>query len=81
MPTELPAHSRLHTRSDGWAQYGQAMLIFYGSAGLALLLLIAVEQRLGVFDGLTVMESIAKAASIQSRDDGADPNWASSPPF
>jgi hypothetical protein len=81
MPTDLPVRSRVQTRSDGWAKYGQALLIFYGSAGLALLLLIAVEQRSGMFDGLTVRESIVKAVGGQSVDDGADPNWASSPPF
>ena len=81
MPTDLPVRSRVQTQGEGWALYGQVLLRFYGSAGLALLLLMAVEARLGVFDGLTAMESVVKAMSVHSLDDGIDPNWASSPPF
>jgi hypothetical protein len=81
MPTNLPVRSRVKTGSNDWAQYGQVLLRFYGSAGLVLLLLIVVEARLGMFDGLTVMESIIKATGVQSPNDGMDPNWASFPPL
>ena len=81
MPTDLPVRSRVKAQSDDWAKSLQPLLIFYGSAGLALLLLIAVESRLGMFDGLTVWDSIIKAADVQSLNDGIDPNWASFPPL
>jgi hypothetical protein len=81
MPTNLPMRSSVQTQSADWAKCGQALLTFYVSAALALLLLVAVEARLGMFDGLNVMESIVKATGIQSRNDGMDPNWASAPPF
>jgi hypothetical protein len=81
MPIDLPARSRVQTRSDDWTKSGQALLIFYGSAGLAVLLLVALEVRSGMFDGLTVSESMFQATGTQYLIDGIDPNWASSPPF
>jgi hypothetical protein len=60
MPTELPVRSGVQARNAKWAEYGQALFIFYGSAGLAVLLLIALETRLGTFDGLTATETVIK---------------------
>lgn len=80
MPTNLPNRSRIQTQSDGSKAGWQALLRFYGSAGLAVLLLLAIERRIGVFDGLSIAESI-NATGVQFRNDGIDPFWASSPPL
>jgi hypothetical protein len=81
MPTELPVRSGVQARNAKWAEYGQALFILYGSAGLAVLLLIALETRLGTCDGLTATETVIKTTRVQSLYDGIDPNWASPPPF
>jgi hypothetical protein len=81
MPTSLPGRSRIQTQSDGSGAGWQALLKFYGSAGLAVLLLLAIERRIGVFDGRSIAESIRNAAGVQFRHDGIDPFWASSPPL
>ena len=81
MPTDLPVRSHAQTQVDDWSKCGQSLLRFYGSAALAVLLLISIERRLGIFDGLTVTESICKAAEVQFRNDRIDPFWASSPPL
>ncbi len=81
MPTNLPVRSSVQTRSDDRVRYRLVLLRFYGSLGLALLLLFAAEMRLGMFDGLMVTESIVNLVGIQSLESGIDPNWASSPPL
>jgi hypothetical protein len=77
MPTDLPARSLVQPRSDDWANW-QSLLV---SAALAALLLLAVEARVGMFDGMTLMESLTHSAGSQYLIDGIDPNWASSPPL
>ena len=55
--------------------------MFYAIAALAGLLLIAAENRLGMFDHLTVSESAVEVSGVQFSIDGIDPMWASSPPL
>ena len=81
MPINLPNRSRIQTQSDGSKAGWQALLRFYGSAGLAVLLLLAIERRTGIFDGLSIAKSICNAAGVQFRNDGIDPFWASSSPL
>jgi hypothetical protein len=81
MPTSLPNRARIQTQSDDSESGWQALLRFYGSAGLAVLLLFAIERRIGMFDGLSIAESICGATGVQYRNDGIDPFWASSPPL
>jgi hypothetical protein len=81
MPTNLPNRSRVQTQSGASEADWQALLRFYGSAGLAVLLLFAIERRIGIFDGLSIAESICNATGVQFRSDGIDPFWASSPPL
>jgi hypothetical protein len=81
MPTDLPNRSRIQSQNDDSEAGWQALLIFYGSAGLAVLLLIAIERQIGMFAGLSIAESIYNATGVQVRNDGIDPFWASSPPL
>jgi len=81
MPTNLPNRFRIQTQSDGSEAGWLALLRFYGSAGLAVLLLLAIERRIGMFDGLSIAESICYATGVQFHNDGIDPFWASSPPL
>ena len=81
MPTDLPVRSHVQTQSDDGSKCSPSLIRFYGSAALAVLLLISIEKRLGMFDGLTVTESICKVAGVQFHNDGIDPFWASSPPL
>ena len=81
MPTSLPNRSRIETQSDDSEAGWHALLRFYGSAGLAALLLLAIERQIGMLDGLSVAESICNATGVQFRNDGIDPFWASSLPL
>ena len=54
MPTDLPVRSHVQTQSDDGSKCSPSLIRFYGSAALAVLLLISIEKRLGMFDGLTV---------------------------
>jgi hypothetical protein len=52
-------------------------MMFYGIAGLTVLLLMSVETRLGMFDDLTVAESALQAIGNSDVIDGIEPNWVS----
>lgn len=67
MPTDLPVRSRdgAAAQITGWTW----MLSFYGIVGLAVMLLMAAEVRLGLFRDLTVAESIVKATQYIPLDD------------
>ena len=80
MPTDLPVRSHFQKRSGDRAQSGRSLLLFYGTAGLAVLLLLSIETQLGMFDSLTLSESMLKAVGSSYPIDGIEPNWASSPP-
>jgi hypothetical protein len=56
-------------------------LIFYVSAGLAVLLLMNIEARAGMFGGLSRTESMLEAIGGSYLIDGIEPNWSSSPPL
>jgi hypothetical protein len=81
MPTDLPVRSYFQKRSGDQANTGRSLLIFYGTAGLAVLLLMSIETQLGMFDGLTRSETVLKAIGDSYLIDGIKPNWASSPPL
>ena len=59
MPTSLPNRSRIETQSDDSEAGWHALLRFYGSAGLAALLLLAIERQIGMLDGLSVANPYA----------------------
>jgi hypothetical protein len=47
MPTDFPVRSRVQPLRDNSKECWQALFIFYGSAALAVLFLVAVERGLG----------------------------------
>jgi hypothetical protein len=77
MPTDLPVRSHSQERSDGLATTARRLLIFYESAGLAVLLLMSIEARAGMFGGLSDTESMLKAFGGSYLIDGIEPNWRS----
>jgi hypothetical protein len=77
MPTDLPVRSDVQKRSGDQAKSGQPLLMFYGIAVLAVLLLVSIETRFGMFDGLNVSESALQAIGDSDVIDGIQPNWAS----
>lgn len=81
MPTDLPIQFKVQSQSNDWTKSGAALVMFYVIAGLAGLVLIGAENRLGMFGHLTVAESVVKASGVQFSIDGIDPMWASSPPL
>ena len=81
MPTSLPDRPRIQTQSDDSEAGWQALFRFYGSAGIAVLLILGIERQIGMFDGLSIAGSVCKATGVQFRNDGVDPFWASSPPL
>jgi hypothetical protein len=46
---------------DGLASFGRSLLKLYGVLAIGLVLLVAVEARAGMFDGLTTWEAILTA--------------------
>jgi hypothetical protein len=81
MPTDLPARRRVQKPNDDRAKSGQYLVVFYSVAGLALLLLMSAETRLGMFDGLTVPESgLGATGTPPFPVDGIEPSWATNPP-
>jgi hypothetical protein len=57
-----PSRSRAaQAPDDGLASFGRALLKLYGMLAIGLVLLVAVEARAGMFEGLTTWEAILTA--------------------
>jgi hypothetical protein len=77
MPTDLPVRSDVRERSGDQAKSWRSILIFYGIAGIAVLLVMDIEARFGVFDGLSIPEATLQALGNSGTIDGIEPTWAS----
>jgi hypothetical protein len=80
MPTNLPARVTAYpTRPEDYKS-GQALLLFYiGMATLALLL-VAGERHFGMFNELSIAESVLQATLFIPPIDGIDPIWMQAAP-
>ena len=61
MPTELPVRAHSQKPDVDQTNTGWCLLIFYVSAGLAVLLLMNIEARAGMFGGLSRTEIHARS--------------------
>jgi hypothetical protein len=59
-----PSRSRAaHASDDGLASFCRALLKLYGILAIGLVLLVAVEARAGMFEGLTTWQAIVTTLS------------------
>jgi hypothetical protein len=63
MPTSLPVRAARCRPSLGLVDFVATMTSFYAATAIYVALVVALEYRFGMFTSLTLVESIARAAS------------------
>jgi hypothetical protein len=77
MPTDLPIRRRAQKLDDDRVNSMHPLLMIYATVGLAVLLLVSVANRRGMFDGMTNSEAAMTVTSIPYLPDGIVTTWAS----
>jgi hypothetical protein len=66
-PTTSWSHTAA-TPENEWASFCHTLLKLYGLFAFAVVVLVAIETRAGMFEGLTIGESILKATGADVLD-------------
>lgn len=63
MPTTLPVRTAVAVRSDELIVFAKTLFSFYVAVALSIATMVAIEYDLGMFKGLTPVESVLRATS------------------
>jgi hypothetical protein len=66
MPTTLPPRAALPTKSLDFKDFAKTMIYFYAVIAIPIAIILAIEYRLGMFNGMTLAELIVQATGSDS---------------
>lgn len=64
MPTTITIHKYGSRARDELATCAQALLLFYGVIAVVVSLLLVLEERCGMFEGLSAAQTLLKATGV-----------------